>query len=362
MIALAGRAVAVGVGGTLATLYSARGSSYRPLGSMMVGVPGMHAGGISGGCLDEYVSRQGHLATRDRGAVLLRFRTDPDTDGDGPVPGCGGDLEILVERLTPDHVALLVDMAAALESDEPSQLACTIERSGASISIERTWVRAGDIPPGTAPQLARICRDVGLQGRSRHAPLSVTASALVQHVPALTRLIIFGAGDDVRPVCDLAHSLGWHVAVVDRRRRLATRSRFPNADAIVALDWEEAIETLRFTPRTAAVLMTHSLDDDARVLTLLPSELLAYIGALGPAHRRQWLMEEVAAHGLRSAERVAALVRGPIGLDLGDRSAAGIAVSVVAEILASLNDRDARPLESDSRRPAAGVRPKACLV
>jgi len=53
MIALAKRMLAAGTAGTLSTLFSARGSTYRSLGSMMVGWPGMHAGGVSGGCLEE---------------------------------------------------------------------------------------------------------------------------------------------------------------------------------------------------------------------------------------------------------------------------------------------------------------------
>ena len=59
------------------------------------------------------------------------------------------------------------------------------------------------------------------------------------------------------------------ISVVDRRTRLATAARFPNARAIVAGEWEEAIDAVVFSPRTAAVLMTHSLDDDARVLSLV---------------------------------------------------------------------------------------------
>jgi hypothetical protein len=56
---------------------------------------------------------------------------------------------------------------------------------------------------------------------------------------------------------------------------------------------------------------------------------LAYVGALGPAHRRQWLLEEVAAEDADLKEELTSRLRGPLELDLGDRSAAGIAVAVV---------------------------------
>ena len=92
--------------------------------------------------------------------------------------------------------------------------------------------------------------------------------------------------------------------------------------------------------------MTHSLEDDARVLALLAPRHPSYVGALGPIQRRQWLLEEVAAQGATLSASLIAQLRGPAGLDLGDRSPTGIAVAVAAEILAWMNDRDARPLSS----------------
>jgi xanthine/CO dehydrogenase XdhC/CoxF family maturation factor len=337
MITLAKRLLASGTEGTLSTLFSAHGSTYRSLGSMMVSLPGMHAGGVSGGCLEEYVARVGERATRTATAVMLRFSTHPDSDDDAPVLGCGGSIEVLVERLTPGHVAFLEEFATASESDHGSTLACRVKRAGESVSVTREWLRPD----------SRLVSDRDL---------------LVHHIQPMTRLLIFGAGDDAMPLCDIGASLGWHVAIVDRRTRLATRARFPNARAIVAREWDEAVDALACSPRTAAVLMTHSLDDDARVLSLLSRRQLAYLGALGPAHRRQWLIDQAAADAATRGDRVATTVHGPIGLDLGDRSAAGIAVAVAAEILARLNRRDAKPLHDAGEVTPVAFHRGACLV
>jgi xanthine dehydrogenase accessory factor len=337
MIALAKRMLAAGTAGTLSTLFSARGSTYRPLGSMMVSWPGMHAGGVSGGCLEEYVARVGERATRTTPAVMLRFNTHPDSTDDTPVLGCGGSIEVLVERLTPDHVVFLEQFASASASDEGSLLACRITRAGGSLSVTRERLEP-DCQPAPDPDV------------------------LVHQIPPMTRLLIFGAGDDAIPLSDIAASLGWHVSVVDRRARLATRTRFPNATAIVASEWDEAVDTLVCSPRTAAVLMTHSLDDDARVLSLLSERRLAYVGALGPAHRRQWLVDEASAYRSMRRDQTPLQVHGPIGLDLGDRSAAGIAVAVAAEILAQLNHRDARPLRDTGAAPRAERHRGVCLI
>jgi len=324
MRALASRMLRSGTPGTLSTLFAARGSTYRPLGSMMVGFPGRHAGGVSGGCLEEHIARVGERETRSVPAAMLHFSTHPDSEDNTPLLGCGSSIDVLVERLTAGHLAFLEEFGAAVERDEGSLLACRARRYGASLSVTREWLRSAD----------------------GHTETASDQDVLLHYVPPLTRLVIFGAGDDARPVCEIGASLGWHVSVADRRARYATSARFPHARRVLACDWDDALESIRFSPRTAVVLMTHSLDDDARVLSRLSGRRLAYVGVLGPVHRRERLLEEASAFGMASRDPVARMLRGPIGLDLGDKSPVGIAVAVTAEILAHFNRRPAMSLHA----------------
>ena len=96
--------------------------------------------------------------------------------------------------------------------------------------------------------------------------------------------------------------------------------------------------------------MTHSLSDDIELLPLLRDKQMFYVGALGPAHRRQWVIDGAMAT-TSLPEAFIDRFKGPIGLNLGERSAVGIAVAISAEILAILNDRNARPL-SDLAAPS----------
>ena len=356
MIALAERLAAAGEAGVLATLVCSNGSTYRRLGSMMVSGPGSTAaGGVSGGCVEEYVARHGRTLTQRQPAAMLSFDADPDNDGDGGKPslGCGGSIEVLVERLTAAHLAFLRRFAAAHQADTPATAACVIDTSVPGvIAVRRTWLD-DDESPGDDARLRQLVRRSTAERQSRHGSVGTSRRALVHHVPPITRLVILGAGDDVRPVCTLARSLGWHVTVADRRARLATAARFPDADEVVAAAWTTAVGAITFTQRTAVVLMTHSLADDIDLLPLLVDKPVAYVGALGPDHRRRWVLEGIAAASPRESEALATRFRGPIGLDLGDRSAGGIAVSVVAEILAVLNARDAATLSLPARPPHA---------
>jgi xanthine dehydrogenase accessory factor len=347
MIALAQRLSAAGEPAVLATLFAANGSTYRPLGSMMVGgpSPAFMAGGVSGGCLEEFIARRGRTLTERQPAVMLNFDADPQADhGDTPSLGCGGSIEVLVERFVPDHLEFLRKFAAAHEADRPSTAACVIDTSAAPmISVRRMLLTEGDDSTEIEPQLKLLRKRATLAERSIEGPIGSQKRALVHYVRPLVRLVILGAGTDARPLCTLGRSLGWHVCVADRRARLATRARFPDADEIVATDWRNALRSITFTPQTAVVLMTHGLVDDAELLPLLTERPMAYVGVLGPAHRRRWLLENVEDAAEFPASFIDRL-RGPVGLDLGDRSPGGIAVSIVSEILAELNSRTPAPL------------------
>lgn len=330
--------------GVLATLFSSRGSTYRTLGSMMLGEAASSeiVGGVSGGCLETYILRRGLALTEERPAAMFRFVDDPRaTRSEVPVLGCGGSVDVLVERFSPKHREFLQAYAAAHESDRPSIATCLVERSGASgISVRRElWTEGGDA--SDLDECAMLAREAFLAGRSLHGHIEGDRLALVEYVFPMTRLVILGAGEDAKPVCALGRSLGWHVTVADRRARLATRERFRDADQVVVADWGTALRSIAFTPRTAVVVMTHSLSDDAQIVPLLVERAAFYRGALGPERRREWLLE--GANGALPEPFVRSL-RGPIGLNLGERSAGGIAVSIVAEILAELNGRDARSL------------------
>jgi xanthine/CO dehydrogenase XdhC/CoxF family maturation factor len=337
MTALAERLLAADDVGVLATLFSSNGSTYRPLGAMMVsGAGSISAGGVSGGCVEEYVARHGRAIVQQRPAAMLSFDADPDGDGDKPSLGCGGSIEVLVERLTLEHVEFLKRLDRLHRADEHSTAACVLDTG--TIGVSRTWLDVGN----TSPELEPLRLQAIETAQSRHGAVDANRRALVYYIPTMTRLVILGAGDDARPLCTLARSLGWHVTVADRRARLATRDRFPDADDVIATDWRRAIDQIGFTPRTAVVMMTHSIADDVELLPHLDGKAFGYLGALGPAHRRQWVLDGANVTSGPLADKL----RGPIGLNLGDRSPAGIAVSVTAEILAALNQRDAASLST----------------
>ncbi|MFT3786906.1 MAG: XdhC family protein [Tepidisphaeraceae bacterium] len=335
MIALAERLLNAGEHASLATLFAATGSTFRPLGAMMVSGPGgVSAGGVSGGCVEEYVAREGWQLTRERDAAILGFDSvHPADDNPKPTLGCGGAIDVLVERLTPTHLQFLRQLASAMTADVASSFLCTVDlRDGQVVRVRRRSI--DEVEPVLDADERLLLQRSREQQRSIHATIDGATSIVVQHVRPRTRLVILGAGNDVPPLCKLAKSLDWHVAVLDRRARLATAARFAEADQVVAAPWEQCLEQVTFTPHTAIVVMTHSLVDDIELLPLLSPRQWSYLGLLGPQHRRQWVIDGASRERPLDPAFVQR-IRGPVGLDLGDRSPAGIAVSIVAEVLAA---------------------------
>ena len=129
----------------------------------------------------------------------------------------------------------------------------------------------------------------------------------------------------------LARALGIAVTVVDDRPEYASRERFPEADKVVAAPIGDALGWLPIAPGTAIVvaMRSHDLDYEATAAALRTPA--GYVGLLGARRKAVMFTERLVAEGI-PIDRIRAL-RAPIGLDIGARAPAEIAVSILAEWL-----------------------------
>jgi xanthine/CO dehydrogenase XdhC/CoxF family maturation factor len=321
----------------LATVVAIEGSAYRRPGArMLLASTGQRAGTISGGCLEAEVARKAWWLTA-KGPSLQRYSSFFDDDGDMPYGlGCGGTVLVLLERGEP--------AAQALEA-----LRRSVEDRTASVIVTSTATDS----PGTAlildaaekalyarrpdPDLAALAREALKTGKSSHV-----SEYFVEVIAPPPAVFIFGAGDDTLPLADFAWSLGWHLTVADNRSNLARPERFPRAARIGSLDAALA----HINPADAAVIMTHSYEQDRETLRALLPRDIKYIGLLGPRRRTDRLIGEIAPELGLSAEECRARLHTPVGLDLGGHSPAAIALAIAAELQAVFAGRDARKLSS----------------
>ena len=147
------------------------------------------------------------------------------------------------------------------------------------------------------------------------------------------RLIVVGAVHIAQPVAVMGMLAGYDVTIVDPREAFASPARFP--DTSVMCEWpDEALAALAPDARTAVVTLTHDpkLDDPALVVALRSPAF--YIGSLGSKKTHAARIERLTAQGFDAA--ALARIHGPIGLSIGAKSPAEIAVSIMAQMTAVL--------------------------
>jgi len=164
---------------------------------------------------------------------------------------------------------------------------------------------------------------------------------LTVHVPS-ARLVITGAVHISQALAPIAILLGYDVVIIDPRTAFATPARFPGVD--ISHDWpDEALEKAPLGPRSAVVFLSHDPKiDDPGLVAALKSNCF-YIGTLGSKKTQAARQARMKAAGF--GDNVLARIHGPVGLDIGARSPAEIAVSILAEMTLALRGRkaDARP-------------------
>ncbi len=317
------RARAAGEEVCVATVAAVEGSSYRRPGARMVlTTSGQRAGTISGGCLEAEVAKKAWWLT-ERGACVQRYSSFFDDDGDMPYGlGCGGAILVLLERGEPAKQALEALRRSVEERTAQAVVANLGQTPGTEVIVSEagreTWSRgAGE----SARMLAQ--RSLGAEASQWEGEL------FAEYIAPPPALFVFGAGDDAQPLAQLASDLDWHVTVADGRSQLARAERFPQAVVKAPAD------TLReMSVRDAAVVMTHSYEQDREILRELLQRELRYLGVLGPRRRTEHLIRAIAAELGLGAEECMARLHAPVGLDLGAHAPGAIALSIAAELQA----------------------------
>ncbi|MEI7873673.1 MAG: XdhC family protein [Alphaproteobacteria bacterium] len=188
--------------------------------------------------------------------------------------------------------------------------------------------RADGAMAGDATLVSAARRAMAI-GRSETIDFDGQKIFLNVYVPP-PRLIIVGAVHIAQTLAPMATMLDFDVTVVDPRGAWATSARFP--DVKVIQDWaDEAFQAMGLDVSTAVVTLTHDpkLDDPA-LEAALKSDVF-YIGALGSRKTHAKRKERLGEVGI--TDEMFARVYGPVGLNIGAKSPAEIAVSILGQIV-----------------------------
>ncbi|QIY75408.1 XdhC family protein [Streptomyces sp. RLB1-33] len=326
----------------LATVVAVSRSAPRDPGAAMAVGPGDEVvGSVSGGCVEGAVFE---LAQEVMVSGEARLETFGYSDEDAFAVGltCGGEITLLIRRVTPAEDPSFAAVADSVAAGRPVTVATVIEGPaplGATLAVWPDEV-AGSLGStgldvavtadarGELAQGATIRRHYGPHGERREDAVTVFLHSFAPP----PRMLVFGAIDYAAAVARIGDFLGYRVTVCDARPVFATAKRFP-AGVEVVVDWPHRY--LRGTTtdaRTVICVLTHDPKFDVPLLEEALRRPAAYIGAMGSRRTHDDRRKRLIDAGLSEGEL--SRLRSPVGLDLGARTPEEVAVSVAAEIVA----------------------------
>ncbi len=333
VIAAAAGCLAQGKDGWLATVVRTYGSSPRPVGSLMFYSPEFGiVGSLSGGCIEEDLLQQLAAGGLDQGQNqndLLIFRYGhQDLDQTRFALPCGGQLHVMIEHLKAD------DGSARMHFNELTDV----------LSQRQPVVRRIHLPSG------RKEIEIVRQGVAVPAVVQFSEEVYAHHLSPQYRLLLIGVGEVSRYVAEMAQAMDFSVSLCDPRQQYLELYPSLNVTTYCKLPDDLILSAYR-DGCTAIVALSHDPRvDDMALMEALKTDAF-FVGAMGSvqtSRKRRIRLQEL---GLTKAQ--IAKLRAPVGLDIGSKTPAEIALATVAEIVATRNR-----LQKCSSQPAEDFEPE----
>lgn len=344
----------------LATLVHLNGSSYRRPGArMIVDEEGQLTGAISGGCLEGDALRKAVFCIHTQIPKLVVYDTSDEEDATiGIQLGCSGIIQVLFEPidetdpLNPiellkkaiqirQNTVLVTLYAPHIKNSDTVGTSMLLEESG-EFHHNSTF----QVVPEMLMQDIRETLMIKKSSFKSYQHNDAAFSAFLSFISPPISLIIVGAGNDAIPLQSIAETLGWEVTIVDGRHTYAKIERFSSACQIIVSKPEKVLQQIPMDEKTVFVLMTHNYNYDYAMLKALLNKNVPYIGALGPKKKLDNMITDLKAENIFLNERQKNILYGPVGLEIGAETPAEIALSITAEIMSVMNNRQGGSLRN----------------
>jgi xanthine dehydrogenase accessory factor len=331
-----------------ALLIDALGSSpFEPGAFMLIDADGAIEGSITGGCVEaDVVANALEMLGEDGAPRVLRYGVSDELALTVGLM-CGGTVEVFVHELRGGARQVCAEAFSAAAQGETVGIATLVDgpRAAAKLAVIGERVLGGLEGPELLDH--NVTRDLGAlseRGTSalRHygsagEALGSELSVHLQAFRAAPKLILVGAIDYSAAVATLAAQSGYEVVIVDARESFARSDRFSRF-ATVQVGWPgEAIDERELGRRDAVIVFSHDPKfDEPAILAALRSDA-GYIGALGSRRTATDRNARLAAAGVD--EVALARLHSPCGLDIGAATPEEVAISIMAEVIATRSGR-----------------------
>ncbi|MBW8182156.1 XdhC family protein [Shewanella nanhaiensis] len=316
----------------LAVITKVTGSAYRKAGAMMLFHPlGRSIGLLSGGCLEADLRCHAQRSLEKQEAVLVQYDASDESDASYQL-GCGGIVDIMLVPLKREnHYLNFHQLSERLYHGGQFFYQITLPHRDTALANVTASINAYDEV------------NFPVDDFKRAGILHAGQAELIIPLRSRYRLAIFGGGLDAQPVVAMALSLGWQVDLIDERTSYARNHDFPGARI-----FKQSVDTLpeHFESHLdAVIIMQHNLELDAKALSVVHkmdrSEHLSYLALLGPAHRRERVLQKA---GLSKSD-FNCFFSAPAGFALGGELPESVALSILAQCYGVLHGARQIPLD-----------------
>jgi len=327
----------------LATVYETAGSTYSKAGHrILLAANGDYRGLVSGGCLEGDLAERARAVVQSGQAAAVTYDLrDAADELWGLGVGCNGLLRVFLQALLGSNdYQPFGAIAERLAGTRAARVATVIESGRADLAVGATAVAdaAGESVFGASDSgaaLLRAASRTAMQSPAAYLTAEQGCRVLYSPLQPTPRLLVLGGGLDAIPLVSMAAELGWFVTVADHRPGYLARGGFERAERAVLVEPPRLATSLPLGDFDAVVVMSHHLATDRQYLAQLASVANRYLGVLGPRARRDRLLEDLAEVAPRLRERL----KGPVGLDIGADSPESIALSILADLQATISTR-----------------------
>ncbi len=342
----------------VATVVRTSGSTpQKPGAKLLVRSDGSGVGTLGGGCVegDIWFAAQ-ELMKRGGPAEMRDYQLNEDLAAqDGLV--CGGTMYFLIDpiRRANDYLDYAGEVVEAYEGGKPVAIAnLMMAPDGSRLTVgAKMLVRENGSVEGTLGDdrldrlAARRARDLMAMGKNDYVVDEQGAEYFIEAFTTPPTLVAVGGGHVSKALTAVAKSVGFRLFVVDDRPEFANEERFPDADVVMAGDYDTVIRDLPINANSFVVVATRGHKYDDAALAAAMDTQASYVGLLGSRRKTILIYEELLERGW-PVERVRA-VHAPIGLNIGGRTPEEIAISIMAEILAFRLGGDGASMKLDEK-------------
>ena len=303
----------------LATIIETDGSSYRKAGAMMlINDLGQYFGLLSGGCLESDIMRQARRCWDNQKNRIIEYDMREEEDLAWQLGiGCGGMVRILLQPVNAENQYLQLDQLNS----------CLTKR----FRVEYQQTVDEDFPKNKVVHNLNTTKNM-----TPSIQQNELTQQFVQQLSPAPLVAVFGAGVDAKPVVSIAAELGWQVMLIDHRMGYAKPEYFQKANQIVREPCERLTSATWLKQIDIALILTHNIKLDASALTLVQKSTAKYIGLLGPSHRTDRVLDIANL----TREQLRKPFANPVGLQIGGELPESIALSMLAEAHAVLENAD----------------------